>query len=207
MSVAFIRHQIFKERTMSVSATNPAGALTAGQTRDRGISSLKSEDFFKILITELQQQDPLEPTKTQDMINSVSQIRSIELSKNLTDTLAGLAQQQRTAGTSDLIGKYVLAAAETEDGGAQPVEGVVTSVRFMSDGNAVLELDSGMAVRSTDVLQITTPEQAEKNRTEAAIGAASGDPAAAGCTAKSKFQQKIESALGKLFAPLRPQPV
>src|SRR5438094_579914 len=106
---------------VSPSATSAATAQTSTpQTRqDRGVGSLKSADFFKIMITELQQQDPMQPSKTSDMISQVTQIRSIELSGKLTDTLDQLAAQQRTAGTSELLGKYVSAQTNNADG--QPV--------------------------------------------------------------------------------------
>ena len=52
---------------MAVTALQPSSGLnTAGgaaQRTDRGVGALKSEDFFRILITELRQQDPLQPAK------------------------------------------------------------------------------------------------------------------------------------------------
>ena len=68
------------------------------------------------------------------MIGQVSQIRSIELSKNLTDALSQITSQQRTAGASDLLGKYVTATVANTDGSKQDISGVVTGVRFDSDG-------------------------------------------------------------------------
>lgn len=153
---------------MPATAVNPTSSaaalagLTQTKRQDRGIGALKSEDFFKILVTELQQQDPLNPAETSDMIGNVSQIRSIELSSQLSDTLDSLVKQQRTAGTTDMIGKYIVAFSANEAGEAQPVEGVVSSVYFGSDGSAVLELDTGQAVRAADVSQMTTPEEAER---------------------------------------------
>ena len=124
------------------------------------MNSLQSEDFFKILVTELQQQDPLQPSKTSDLIGQVSQIRSIELSKNLTDALTQVTRNQRVAGASELIGKYVTATVEGTDGTTQEVSGVVTSVRFDADGSAVLELDTGQSVPADSVTRITSAENA-----------------------------------------------
>jgi flagellar hook assembly protein FlgD len=141
---------------MSITAVNSATA--AGE---RGMSSLKSEDFFNILVTELQNQDPFEPQKTSDMISQVSQIRSIELSQNLTDTLQTLSNRQQTAGVSDLLGKFVASQQFTEDGTPYYITGIVTGVRFDSDGAAVLELDTGQAVLASNVTHVTTAEMAE----------------------------------------------
>jgi len=146
-----------------------SASLAPASRQDRGLSSLRSEDFFKILVTELQQQDPMKPNETSDMISQVSQIRSIELSGQLTDTLGQLAQQQKASGASDLIGKYVQAAMEGEDGQAFVLDGVVTGVQFASDGSATLELDSGMAVRAADVIEVTTPELHEQRMQDALL--------------------------------------
>src|SRR5262245_48406532 len=114
--------------TNAISAADASAALQAQRPprADRGVASLSSEDFFKIMISELRQQDPLSPAKTSDMISQVSQIRSIELSGRLTDTLDQIAGQQRTAGASDLLGKFVAAATAGPDGQALVTEGVVT---------------------------------------------------------------------------------
>lgn len=142
---------------MQVDATTAAAQPTA----DRGMSSLKSEDFFEILVTELQQQDPFEPTQTADMISQVSQIRSIELSEQLTGTLSQMTEQNQTAGAADLLGKFVTAAIALEDGSISEVSGVVTGVRFASDGSAVLELDTGQMVAAQAVTLITSPENVD----------------------------------------------
>lgn len=149
---------------MQVSAIGTS-TDTSAATTGRGLGSMKSEDFFKILLSELQNQDPLEPSKTADMIGQVSQIRSIELSGKLTDTLDMLTRQQRMGGSSELIGKYVQALTMAADGSQTVSEGVVTSVYFASDGSAVLELDTGTAVKASDVIRVTTVETIEAEQT------------------------------------------
>lgn len=134
---------------------------TAGPTPVSGLSGLESEDFFRILVSELKQQDPFEPAKTADMISQVSQIRSIELSGQLTKTLEQMTRQQRVSGAGELIGKYVMATFGAPDGSVATIEGVVTGVRFGADGVAVLELDTGQLVRADDVTWITTLEALE----------------------------------------------
>lgn len=132
------------------SATSASGTLTQGS----GLSGMKSEDFFRLLVTEMQQQDPLEPSKTSDMIGQVSQIRSIELSNSLTTALDAMVTQQRAFGTSELIGKYIQADTINADGEPLTVDGVVTAARFNPDGQAVLELDNGLAVAARDVVLV-----------------------------------------------------
>lgn len=149
------------EQVMTTTAMEGA-ALATGQAprTDRGMQSLRSEDFFKLLVTELQHQDPLEPSKTADMISQVSQIRSIELSGSLNKTLDQLAQQQHLAGTSDMLGKFVQAEVADAGGTVSYYEGVVTGVRFDADGTGLLELDNGVAIPASAVTNIMTPERA-----------------------------------------------
>ena len=144
-----------------------ASVGAASSSRDPGLQSMTTEDFFKILVTEMQNQDPFEPSDSADIINQVSQIRTIEQSGNLADTLGLLAQQQRVGTGSDLIGKYVQAVETAGDGSQIVREGVVTSVFFNADGSAVLELDTGDAVLATDVRRVTTLDTVEALLAEA----------------------------------------
>ena len=43
--------------------------------------------FLKLMITELQQQDPLNPMDNKDMLNQIAQIRAVGASDQLTKTL------------------------------------------------------------------------------------------------------------------------
>ncbi len=140
------------------------------QTEGRGLSGMKSEDFLRILVSELQNQDPFEPAKTADMISQVSQIRSIELSGKLTDTLDLMTRQQRLGGNSQLIGKYVQAITTGPDGSQMLYEGVVTGVGFGANGLVLLELDTGEVVPATDVIRVTTLEEVEKWLSQAGEG-------------------------------------
>lgn len=134
---------------------------TAAPPAQRGLASLASEDFFKILVTEMQNQDPFEPSDSSDLISQVSQIRTIEQSDTLTRTLDLLTQQQRLGGVTGLIGKFVQAIAVGPDGNQALYEGIVTSVFFNANGSAVLELDTGQAVPADAVVRVTTLDEVE----------------------------------------------
>ncbi len=147
---------------MATTAINPTTGLPqSSTTTGRGMEALSSEDFFRLLITELQQQDPLAPAKTGDMINQVAQIRSIEQSHTLNQTLRALQNSQQQAGVSALLGKFVVATPKDASGVASQASGIVTGVRFDVDGSAWLDLDSGQTVALADVKRIMTPEAAE----------------------------------------------
>lgn len=159
---------------MQTYAVGSTAAGSAGGSA-RGMDALGSEDFFRLLVTELRNQDPLEPTKTADMIGQVTDIRTIELSKQLTDVLALLASQQRTAGAGELLGRHVTAVVRGADGAPREVSGIVTGVRFDADGSAVLELDTGEAVLAAAVTRVLAAETAEQ--VAGAGGASAAAPA------------------------------
>lgn len=145
----------------SSSHTNQATAV------ERGVDSMSSDDFFRLLVTELQNQDPLKPAETSDMLTQVAQIRSIQNSKNLTDALDSLAKSQHLAGTSDLLGKFVTAQVPNDDGTLTETTGVVTGVRYASDGGVVLELDSGQTVNAQHVVKVQASETADNKASTA----------------------------------------
>lgn len=144
-------------QTFAVDATG----LASQPRTERGMDALRSEDFFRLLVTELQNQDPLKPSETADMIGQVSDIRNIEISNELTDVLTQMTQQQHTAGASELLGRFVTATMVASDGTAYQTAGVVTGVRFDPNGTAVLELDTGESVLAAAVTHVMSAETAE----------------------------------------------
>lgn len=172
---------------MSTSAIGATGNYTTATATspDRGANALTSEDFFKLLVTELRQQDPLAPSKTSDMIAQVSQIRNIELSGNLSTTLDQLAKQQRIAGATDLIGKQVVATVNDADGNPQYLGGTVTSVRFAADGTALVDLDNNNTVPLANITGVAGSAAANP-----AAAPASTDPKAG--TQKGLFSNPVQ---------------
>lgn len=187
--------------TSAIGASN--GAATTAAPRDRGLKSMKSEDFFRILVSELQQQDPFKPAETSDMINQVSQIRGIELSSQLNGTLEKFAQTQRATGASDLIGKYVYTMGATDNGEPVTNEGVVTGVHFSNDGAAALELDSGVSVPIDDVVRVTELDQSSAESKPFSLGDLFGAKAKDGAPHKHRAEKDAENdrwpLLSKLF--------
>src|SRR5437762_6740868 len=68
---------------------------------------LKSEDFIKMMITQLQNQDPMEPAKNEQLLAQMSQIGQLEASTNLQDSLKSLVLQNNIGSAGNLIGKTV----------------------------------------------------------------------------------------------------
>lgn len=130
-------------------STSPAVAPNANSVTDLG-----SQDFFKLLITQLTNQDPLEPTGNEELLRQIASIREIELSTTLTESLQALTGQQSFASASSLIGQYVT-GIPGENGVVDG--GVVVGIRFAEGGRPVLQLSNGIEMPLEQVGTIESP--------------------------------------------------
>jgi flagellar basal-body rod modification protein FlgD len=138
------------------SAASPAAASSQSSRQVKSKSmELKTEDFIKMMITQLQNQDPLEPAKNQELLAQMSQIGQLQSSTTLQESLKGMVLQNQIGSASSLIGKTV----QGLDGQDDPVTGLVNSVKVGADGVS-LELDSGKSLLLSRVTQIA-PTQAK----------------------------------------------
>jgi len=68
-------------------------------------SSLGKDDFFKILITQMTNQDPTQPLNDREMIAQMAQFSSVEQLMNINKLLTSM--QQSLGSSSGLIGKQI----------------------------------------------------------------------------------------------------
>lgn len=139
---------------MEVIPTISTLSPSIGAQASNSVVGLSGDDFFKLLITQLQMQDPMEPMDNAEMLRQIASVREIELNTTLTESLRSLTGQQRFASASSLIGKYI--TAQDSDMGTT-MRGVVEGVRFREDGSAVLQLSNGSDVPLEDVATIELP--------------------------------------------------
>jgi len=116
---------------------------------------LKSEDFIKMMITQLQNQDPMEPAKNGELLAQMSQIGQLQSSTMVQESLKGMVLQNQIGSAGNLIGKMVVGLDATNE----KVKGFVNSVRVESDG-VYLELDSGKKLALGRVTSIAQPKAA-----------------------------------------------
>src|SRR3954454_2116272 len=103
-----------------------------------------------MMITQLQNQDPMEPAKNDQLLAQMSQIGQLQASTQLQDSLKGLVLQNQISSAATLIGKSV----QGMDDNNNTVGGLVNSVRVQTDGVS-LELDNGQSLALGRVTAIT----------------------------------------------------
>jgi flagellar basal-body rod modification protein FlgD len=87
-------------------------------------NELDIDQFLKLLISELQNQDPLDPMENSEMVQQIGQIREIGATDQLTRTLTNLSSSQELVTASGLIGRSVNGLADD----SSRVEGVVDRI-------------------------------------------------------------------------------
>ena len=92
------------------------------------------------MVTQLQNQDPTNPTSSSDLLAQMSQIGQLQSSTTLQTTLQSFGLQTSLSSASSMIGKTV----QGLDPNGVPLGGVVTSVQVQA-GNVSLSLDSGQS--------------------------------------------------------------
>jgi flagellar basal-body rod modification protein FlgD len=137
--------------TTGVGNTSTSGTQSASK---KGAFDLKPADFIKMMITQLQNQDPTQPVKNEELLAQMSQISQLQSSTTLTSTLQGVTLQNSIGSASSLIGKVVAGL----DGDDDPVNGLVTAIKVKGQ-DVTLQLDNGKELglgKVTDISPVTT---------------------------------------------------
>ena len=124
---------------MSVTAATGTTGTTATNTTTtkstNSSSSLGKDDFLKLLVTQLQTQDPMNPMDDTQFISQMAQFTSLEQMKNMNTSV------QMTQATS-YIGKQV---TWDNDQGVEQT-GVVKSVRMVNSEPKIIIGDQSIAL-------------------------------------------------------------
>ena len=114
---------------VSGSSPQPFGAKNS-------LNDVDVDDFLKLMIAELQNQDPLNPLENDELVAQIGQIRSVASTDKLTETLDSVLLGQNISSATNLIGAEV--DGISDDG--QRVTGMVERVS-VANGQPKLHLD------------------------------------------------------------------
>ncbi|WP_257350049.1 flagellar hook assembly protein FlgD [Pseudalkalibacillus decolorationis] len=129
--------------------------------KETGNTNLGKDDFLKLLIAQLGNQDPLNPMKDREFIAQMASFSTLEQMFNMNQTLTNWVSHQNNGQLlqySELINKEVsyTRSVETEDGTTEEVTGVgtVTKIHF-ENGEISVELTDGTIVMPYEINSIS----------------------------------------------------
>ena len=145
-------------------ATDPIGsnaptAPAGGQ--NSALRGLDLDEFLKLMITELQNQDPLNPLENAEILQQISQIREIEATSKLGETLDAVLLGQSVASASSLIGQSIRGLTAAGD----PIEGVVDRVSIEAGKAFVHVADQKAPLSNLQEIRPAETEDAETDNT------------------------------------------
>ena len=95
-----------------------------------GLGALDSDVFLGLLISQLRNQNPLEPMDASSMLEQTAQFANVEAIQRQTELSGQLLGYQQFSAATTLIGRYVVAMDDV----LGVVSGEVTGVRTTADG-------------------------------------------------------------------------
>ena len=99
-----------------ISPTQSGSTATASANVQAAVSALGSDVFLRLLVTQLQSQDPTNPVQNQDFVAQLAQFTTLEQATNTNDLLTQLIGQdtQRTQlDLVNLIGRTIVSQGDT----------------------------------------------------------------------------------------------
>ena len=105
-------------------------------------SALGKDEFLNLLVTQLQYQDPLEPSSDTEFIAQMAQFSSLEQMQNLNDAFSKFQSYS-------MVGKYATASYGTDE----TIEGYIEDV--ITAGNETYAVIDGTSVNIDDIYKVT----------------------------------------------------
>jgi flagellar basal-body rod modification protein FlgD len=148
----------FSAVTGTTVALNQAGLNLEGNyfmasTGNIGSASNIQMDYMKLLVTQLQNQNPLEPLDNNQMAAQLAQFSQLQQLENMNSSFAQALQMSQQNYAASLIGKNISYLEQQSDMSIAQVEGMVEKVHKSSDGGVLLEVN-GLLVGLEDVLSV-----------------------------------------------------
>jgi flagellar basal-body rod modification protein FlgD len=121
----------------NTTTTAPTQTATAKSTADQSI--LGKDDFLKLLVTQLKNQDPMNPVEDKDFMAQMAQFSSVEQLANMSKSLERMSTAGQATQSVSLIGRTI--TWKKEDGSTG--EGIAKAVSFGADGAITIAVGDG----------------------------------------------------------------
>ncbi|WP_146816450.1 flagellar hook assembly protein FlgD [Halobacillus faecis] len=142
-----------------MTSIDPSLYLKSQQVRSTGSSTLDKDDFLKILMTQIQNQNPLDPMKDKEFISQMTQFSSLEQMTNMSQSFQRFMDSQSMSPLiqySGMIGKEVSYPVYDQETGLlnRTETDVVLSVN-QNGGETYLELQSGKKISVEEITKVS----------------------------------------------------
>lgn len=130
--------------------TNPPIATGTGTTKQTTGTALGKDDFLKLLVGQLQHQDPLQPSDSQEWIGQMASFSQLEQVTNNAATSEKIVEALNRNGTLGLIGHNVTYLDEVgaeHDGTVERVDMVKGTAQLTVGGVQGIDADSVTQIR------------------------------------------------------------
>ena len=124
---------------------NPLSATTAA-------SDIQA-DYMKLLITQLQNQNPLEPLDNNEMASQLAQFSQLQQLETMNQSFARVLTSIERTYAASLLGKEASFIAETETGALDTCNGTVEQIYNSVDGEISLAVGDHI-IRLEDVISV-----------------------------------------------------
>ncbi|MBM6618441.1 flagellar hook assembly protein FlgD [Bacillus suaedaesalsae] len=125
--------------------------------------ALGKDDFLKILMTQLQNQDPMNPMQDKDFIAQMATFTSLEQMTNMNKMLETFINSQTADGIlkySEMIGKEVqynsVSIGENGEQNVTNISGIVKSVQ-QKGTQTFIELQDGTTIPTSSITKVSNP--------------------------------------------------
>lgn len=128
--------------------------LTPPEANERvPVKMLGQDEFLKLLVTQMQNQDPLSPMKDTEFIAQMAQFTSLEQSRKMSEEMTEMRVQQGMQHAVSLIGQQVTVAFGEE---GERHSGIVSEVQKEKDEPKIV-ID-GRSFDLQDVIHVSATE-------------------------------------------------
>lgn len=132
----------------TVPATGGSSSNTSGTSSTQSTPTLNYNDFLQLMIAQLQNQDPLNPTDSSQFMSQIAEFSNVEQGINANSKLDQLLVNSNISQASTMIGLAIT--------GTDGTQGVIQSVRIDSSGSTAI-LTNGAQVPITAGVSIGYP--------------------------------------------------
>ena len=134
----------------NITALSGTQTSTTQPTNRNTTGVLGKDDFLKLLVAQLKNQDPMAPSTDQEWIGQMTQFSQLEQEANTAKSTTQIAEQLGRSGALGLIGRTVTYS----DADGNPQSGVVEQVDMDKDGKATLTVGGKGGIDAGKVTQV-----------------------------------------------------